>query len=147
MLFLNHRAKLKNNRNLISAGSDGIIRLWDTYIGKLVYQFDGTRGRNESIYCLASNESNSILVSGDTCGYVCIWDISHLCVESNFDIADLENPIQFRAHITPIVGLVIAEDYRQIITSSTDCTVRLFTVCIYFLILDERRFYWNFRTK
>jgi WD40 repeat protein len=135
-LFLHNRAKLRNNRNLISAGSDGFIRLWDTYLGKLLYQFDGTSGRNESIYCLDTNEDNSILVSGDSAGYVSIWDISGLCVESSIHMIDLEKLTEFRAHIKPIVGLAIAEDSNQLITSSTDCSVRLFSVYLSHLILD-----------
>ena len=87
---------------------------------------------------MATNDDNSILVSGDTAGYVSIWDISSLCVESSIAIVDLEKPKEFRAHIKPIVGLAIAEDTNQLITSSTDCSVRLFTVKLIHLILDER---------
>lgn len=132
VLFLNNRAKLKNNRNLLSAGSDGIIRLWDTYLGKLAYQFDGTSGRSESIYCLATNSINSILVSADSTGYVSIWDISDFCIGSNISMVYLNKPLEFRAHVKPIVGLALADEYNQIITSSTDCSVRLFTVLFIF---------------
>ena len=116
----------------MSAGSDGIIRLWDIYLGKLVYQFDGTRGRSESIYCLASNDSNSILVSADTSGHVSIWNISKFCTESNIDKVYLKPTLEFRAHAEPIVGLVFVPDLNLILTSSTDCSVRLFDVFFHF---------------
>ncbi len=43
--------------------------------------FYSSKFANESAYALASDEENKILISGDTNGYVYLWDIANYMID------------------------------------------------------------------
>ena len=61
-----------------------------------------------------------------------IWDIDNYCYKvAAEDKPVKENPphsLAWRAHLNSIVSVDLAEDKGLIITASTDCCVRLFTL-------------------
>ena len=127
VLCLSAREMNKNAASLVSAGSDGILRFWNIHKGILSWKWDGSNGRSEGIYCLKTTTKNNVLINCDAGGWIVVWDISKFCIDEGIQTIP---PIhsEFRGHVKPIVGLDICETTEIIMTSSSDCTVRLFTV-------------------
>jgi len=181
VIFLQHREPHKQTATLILS-VDGTIQAWSVQ-GGLLGQFDATGRRNdESVLALKSDDLNHILFTGDSLGYVKIWDISEYCVrkhegqgqarspspldqfskrkqQSNNSLAGLfkkskptedsssssslsnskssvfdpicnppEMLVAFRGHGKSIVSIDYCETKQFIITASTDCYVRLWTI-------------------
>ncbi|TPX43218.1 hypothetical protein SeMB42_g04804 [Synchytrium endobioticum] len=130
VLFLPSRINNLNAAALISSGSDGIIRFWNVWSGAEVHEFDAVQGRQEGVFALAVNEDDTLVVTGDTAGYVALWNIKDTCSGMSFPTNGIETVglvYQYRAHVRSIVSVDIAEQYRCVVTASTDMTVRMFT--------------------
>jgi WD40 repeat protein len=57
---------------IASAGSEGIVQVWDTVTGKGVRQFTG----DPAVWSLAVSGDGSLLASGDENGLIRIWEIA-----------------------------------------------------------------------
>jgi hypothetical protein len=57
-----------------------------------------------------------------------LQDISNVGLKLQEGNSDIDQLVEFRAHAKPVVGLAISETTECILTSSTDCTVRMFSV-------------------
>jgi WD40 repeat protein len=140
-------------------GADGQIRFWNIHDGTLTHEFEGTNDPDEGIFCGATNGENTVLVTTDSKGFVAVWDMSHCCVggrksslmkttqlqddvglsqsrkagegEKEDEICEEELPLlhEWRAHLQIVVCLDVVEKEQLVITGSTDCSVRLWTVC------------------
>ncbi len=55
---------------LISTGSDGLIKLWNTHQGENVATFDGHEDR---IWALAINQDESIIITGSSDSTINFW--------------------------------------------------------------------------
>ncbi|XP_066922655.1 cilia- and flagella-associated protein 337-like [Clytia hemisphaerica] len=184
VIFLQNREQDKKTATLL-VSVDGIIQAWSVQ-GGLLGRFDATGRRNdESILALKSDSLNHILFTGDSSGYIKIWDISDYCIKqqqtpvqtrspspldqfsrkkagnslagllkrstvdsfnrmtssntksssskSSSDIFDSicsppETLLQFRGHGKSIVSIDYCEKKQLIVTASTDCYVRLWTI-------------------
>ncbi|KAI9099891.1 WD40-repeat-containing domain protein [Phlyctochytrium arcticum] len=126
VLFLHSRLHLPKTGHLLSSGSDGYIRWWNTYQNELMLTHDGTPGRNEGIFSMATNPTNTILVTGDTEGFISVWDISETCMGTR-PRGMIRTGI-FRAHMRSVVSLDLMDGYDAVVSASTDCTVRVFTL-------------------
>ena len=125
LLYLDSRNGIDDAANLVSVGSDGKIRFWSTVSGHLMAEFDNS-DRFEAVAAMCVNTDQSFLITGDSSGYIKVYDISETC----WSYAELEMPLvcEFRAHAKTIVSLDIIKGQDIIITASEDCTVRLFSV-------------------
>ncbi|TPX66131.1 hypothetical protein SpCBS45565_g04624 [Spizellomyces sp. 'palustris'] len=131
VLFLHSRLNLQNTAHLLSSGSDGQIRWWNTHDMYLMLSYDGTHGRNEGIFSMATNPHNTVLVTGDTAGYITVWDIGSTCVGVCHRAGEgMACKNVFRAHLRSVVSLdlVVDGDQEAVVSASTDCTVRMFTL-------------------
>ena len=65
------------------------------------------------------------------CSLIQIWDISDYCVSVTGPTPSHEAPpglLCWKAHMMGVVSIDLAEDKSLIITASTDCCVRLWTM-------------------
>jgi WD40 repeat protein len=127
IVFLPKRLSTAAAATLISTGADGVIRWWRFETGELLWEMEGTQGQGEGIYAMCIDELNTILVTGDSRGWVTIYDISRTCYEES----DYINPptvlAVFRSHVKSIVSIELFES-NFIVTASGDGTSRIFTV-------------------
>lgn len=83
VLFLQSRAHATNTATLLSTGSGGWIRAWSMFGGGLAGEFMASNNHRESILCMTSDENNDLLMTGDTQGYIKIWNISKYCIQED----------------------------------------------------------------
>ncbi|KAK3740293.1 hypothetical protein QZH41_018524, partial [Actinostola sp. cb2023] len=92
VLFLQKRESHFNTATLLTGESGGLVRAWSTFGGGLLGQFMAAQDDRESITSLATDEDNTVFVSGDTMGYVRVWDITNYCIKKDNEAQP--NPIQ-----------------------------------------------------
>ncbi|XP_030007934.1 WD repeat-containing protein on Y chromosome-like [Sphaeramia orbicularis] len=113
------------NTLLLSSGAKGFINLWSVLGGgKLVRSFKASRSQ-QKITKLAKTEKDSLLYSADRTGYIYIYNINKLTPSP-----EQKNPRPetfWRAHTSKVTGLHIVDNDQVVLTSSTDCTVRLWS--------------------
>ena len=91
VIFLQCRDPNKKTATLL-VSVDGTIQAWSIQ-GGLLGQFDATGRRNdESVLALKSDSLNHILFTGDTSGYIKIWDISEYCTKKLGDNQQTRTP-------------------------------------------------------
>ncbi|KAJ8045382.1 WD repeat-containing protein on Y chromosome [Holothuria leucospilota] len=187
VLFLQSRPNDKDTATLMASGAEGWVRAWSIHHkGGLLGQFNAAHKPKESILTMATDSNNEFLITGDTMGYVKIWDISNYCIhqsgksptmeeretlahekaarekqfsflKGNTKLKELQGKVlekaktafpkpppqtcpeetlhwppqlsSYRAHLKTITHVEYAEDKKLVITSSVDCSVRLWTLC------------------
>ena len=100
-----------DNRHLVTAGQDGVVRVW-TIDGRTPVRV--LRGQNDVIFSVAWSPAGSFIASGDQGGVVMVWD-----AERGTIVARL------RAHAGPIRSLSFSPDGRRHHMGSRDGTVKL----------------------
>ena len=142
ILFLNSRVEMRNSSSLVSNGPHGKLYFWNIYTGNDPSSvFQATKSR--SITCLDTDHGNMILIAGDSAGNVTIWDIH------NFALSRTDNTIammlrSWRAHTDTVTKIDLIESQAFLVTCSTDCNVRLWTLkshCIGTFGVDK----WNIK--
>ncbi len=83
VLFLQNRTHATDTATLLSTGSGGWIRAWCMFGAGLAGEFMASNNHRESILCMTSDETNDLLMTGDTQGYIKIWNISKYCIREN----------------------------------------------------------------
>ncbi len=79
------------SQQALSAGSDGLLRLWDLQTGEEIRQF---RGHRDWVYSLAVSPDGSRALSGSEDGQVLLWDLTSPGSEP---VEPLEHPGWVRA--------------------------------------------------
>ncbi|XP_064423730.1 WD repeat-containing protein 49-like [Latimeria chalumnae] len=133
LLFLQYRAadvRLKESGMLISSEA-GTLYWWSIFgAQQQCGQFYAPRKANESILGVSTNQTNSVLVSGDTAGFIQVWDISEYGLHLN------EKPLKkppllhsWRAHDSTVVSTehFLFDSSSFIVSASSDKTARLWT--------------------
>lgn len=124
---------------IVSSGADGFIRFWDHLEGKLLFEIDAQSAAPESIGALATDtNTNAYLFSGDTQGEIKVWDLCglHLNTLKKSSGLKLSTPLhKWRAHQEAIANIQyirwsegVQGSIELIVTSSTDCTLMLWTL-------------------
>ncbi|XP_077864869.1 WD repeat-containing protein on Y chromosome-like [Saccoglossus kowalevskii] len=177
ILFLQAREQDKDTATLIATGAGGWVRAWSIdHQGGLLGQFNAAHGKNESVLAMTTDAANKFLITGDTMGYVVVWDITDYCIKGDTRTSQTDMQKQFpylqpdgvigfraklraeikhqksmpkpaaqtdpertlhapmkvnayRGHLKSITHIEYAEDKKLILTTSTDCSVRLWTLC------------------
>ncbi|KAJ3174490.1 hypothetical protein HDU87_007183 [Geranomyces variabilis] len=106
LLFLEQRMHQPDAANLISSGSDGIVRWWNTRDMQLRLEQDASddgSGR-EGIFSICVNTANTILITGDAAGVISVWDIRHACLTVG-DETPMDLVHTFKAHVRSVASL------------------------------------------
>jgi WD40 repeat protein len=133
VLYLKTRAlKHPEYGNLVSAGGDGKIRFWNITTGSLLHEELCANSANEGIYAMTSDESNSILLIGDSAGYVVGYDLSGNFTADNSK-SQLSVLTKFHAHISTITDIAYIQSDDVVVTANVDCSIRLFKVHLHLI--------------
>ncbi|XP_070827138.1 WD repeat-containing protein on Y chromosome [Chaetodon trifascialis] len=102
----------------------GCLNLWSVLSGgKFVGSFKASRFQ-EKIIKLAKTDKTTLLYAADQIGYIYVYDMEKFAPEQK----SLRAENFWRAHTCRITGLQIVDNDQVVLTSSTDCTVRLWSV-------------------
>ncbi len=78
---------------LLTAGRDGILRLWNVTDGTLVRRVNEVADR---ISCLDVDEDQKLIVTGNTNGELQLWDAQALTIFARIDVRSI--PVDFEDH-------------------------------------------------
>ena len=70
VLFLERRENSLSTATLMTTGSNGSVRAWSICGGGLLGYFTAAQGDHESVLAMTTDHDNTILVTGDTAGFV-----------------------------------------------------------------------------
>ncbi|XP_064622322.1 WD repeat-containing protein on Y chromosome-like [Lineus longissimus] len=183
VLFLTRREVGMDTATLMTGGGEGWVRAWSVHHkGGLLGQFVAVHKPDECVTSMFVDPRNEFLATGDSAGYVKVWDISDYCISDEqfakifpgdrkkmkeerqrrfpyfrfdkktkeirdrciaFDqlptpnnnsdpLRTMKMPVllnSFRAHLKSITCLDFIEKRDMIISSSSDCSARLWTLC------------------
>ena len=83
LLFLSKRENDEHTANLIAVCASGWLRFWSTHVtGGLIGQFNAARKKGDSVHALCADSKEEYLITGDSAGYIRVWDISEYCNQS-----------------------------------------------------------------
>merc|ERR1712167_560207 len=101
--MLESRKGSERTAGLLSAGANGFVQAWSVHQrGGLVGRFMAGNKSDESILALASNKDNSVLITGDSGGYLKIYDISDYCLQKESDKTRSNSIYQKRASMVDV---------------------------------------------
>jgi hypothetical protein len=112
--------------------------------------FYGSAFENQSILALALNDDNSLLIAGDTLGYIYLWNIddSKPSPDSKFSKPTLLNT--WRVHDTAVLSCQYIKESdgsiaksELIVTTSTDWASRVWTIDGAYVGAFGQEFKWN----
>ncbi|XP_022086406.1 WD repeat-containing protein on Y chromosome-like isoform X1 [Acanthaster planci] len=127
LLFLATRKDNKSAAQLIASGPRGSIHFWNVYNGGVLFaQFSSSKNSSAPVTTMQLTDDDSTLFAGDSRGFVTAWDVEGYC---QFGKEDIPPPVlgSWRAHIESITSMNLIQAHNVLITSSLDCTVRLWT--------------------
>lgn len=84
---------------------------------------DCSKENSEGVFAIKPNSTSSKLYAGDTAGWISIYSISQSISKKEQGLINT-----FRAHQQTVTSLELIEQDELIVTSSSDCSVRLFKV-------------------
>ena len=115
---------------LLATGADGILRLWNSVDGRMLWSEHAGHRHSESIISLGLESSDEYLVTGDTSG-VCI--VNRLILTSNERSVTRLQKVRFQAHDGDITSIFLVEEKCMVITGGLDAKVKLWDyegVCV-----------------
>ncbi|KAJ3325279.1 hypothetical protein HDU76_013215 [Blyttiomyces sp. JEL0837] len=127
VLILRERLSNPSAASLVSTGSDGILRWWNLETGELVWEMDTTE-KGEGVFAMCTDPRNITLVTGNSTGFITIYDISSTCIDNS--TMEVHWPVvlaSFRCHLKSIVSVEYVES-DFLVTASVDGTARMFTM-------------------
>jgi len=140
------RSRMTNRRaaSLITNGPKAAIHFWNVYDHDTEYaMFPAPHGMISS---MKVNESSSLLFAADVKGFVTVWKVAKYCLNGKEKRAP-EVEAAWRAHVAPITCMELVEEHKTIITTSSDCTVRLWTFEGHFIGSLGQPNKWNIHAK
>ncbi|CAH1274614.1 EFCAB8 [Branchiostoma lanceolatum] len=136
LLFLPKRATGRPSDCAILISSEaGTINWWCIYGTKHhMGYFYAPDTEEESVLGLATSPDNNVLVTGDTMGYIAVWDITDYCVKMTDNLRRVKSrPPRlafWRAHHSAVASVeYVDHEVRPFVVSAgTDKTARLWTI-------------------
>ncbi|XP_052778898.1 WD repeat-containing protein on Y chromosome-like [Mya arenaria] len=97
ILFLESREPLhKDTAIIVTSGAEGWIRFWSMHHeGGLLGQFNAAHQFGESVLAIKCDAAETFLVTGDTQGYVKVWDIMDFCISKNINMKEKRERIDY----------------------------------------------------
>ncbi|XP_039601667.1 WD repeat-containing protein on Y chromosome [Polypterus senegalus] len=147
VIFLKSCAKKnESTSSLVSSGPQGYINFWNLMNGgKLMGTFQASRFKL-NITSIAVSADNLFLYAADQAGYVYVYNIQQYALLG----PEQESPKMvnyWRAHLSNVTSLEIIDEDKIILSSSTDCTVRLWSTDGEFIGTFGQPEPWNIYTK
>ncbi|KAM7371002.1 hypothetical protein PAMP_010508 [Pampus punctatissimus] len=135
LLFLQHRAGNRKfrNRGVLVSSQAGCLCFWSITGQTHSYgQFYAPEQQGERVLSLSSDQpKNTILVSGDTTGWLQIWDISHFALDIQHEPVCERPPLLqcWKAHMRALVSVEVLEvaDRLFVLAASADGSAGLWT--------------------
>ncbi|XP_016416478.1 WD repeat-containing protein on Y chromosome [Sinocyclocheilus rhinocerous] len=129
LIFLKTRAfvpELSSSAWLVSSGSQGNVNFWSVLNGgKFITSFQASQ-LQQQIVKLALTRDDSMLFTADHVGFIYVYNIKQ------YALGPEQNPPKkvnfWRAHISSITSLKIFDKDQFLLTSSLDCSVRLWSI-------------------
>ncbi|XP_064637087.1 WD repeat-containing protein on Y chromosome-like isoform X2 [Lineus longissimus] len=154
LLFLPGRVKSakRNDGAILISSEAGVLRFWSVYGQKHdIGFFYAPDSADESVLAMCSNQSNSLLVVGDTQGLISVWNIENYCTEPLEETITERPPLMcwWRAHDSALVSVefISHEDGEFVVSSSTDKTARLWNLKGHFVGTFGQKDRWNLKSK
>ena len=85
-MFLEGRENSLSTATLMTTGSGGSVRAWSVTGGGLLGHFTAAQGEHEAVLSMTTDRDNTILVTGDTAGFVKVTKV----VSSPFPSSQVE---------------------------------------------------------
>lgn len=121
------KRSFRNTATLVTSHSSGQICFWNVVTGSCLGQFS-VRSQNSGnvagVGVIAIDRMCNHLYSGDVLGRVCIFDIGEYCCDG----PSRSGPSLLRsweAHVDGVSAIAIDEEKVQLVSSSSDCTIRV----------------------
>ncbi|XP_076377030.1 WD repeat-containing protein WDY [Megalopta genalis] len=157
MLFLNARPSKPNVGTLLVSLDSGLIQVWNHHpAGGFLEAFHVIHSEGDCALSLATDPKNDFLVTGHNKGYIKVWHLTNYLTPNGskvcMSLLRLEFPFLWkdridgrakravrnqplpllltsvRGHTKPVKSVQIISDTHIIVSGSTDCTVRLWTL-------------------
>ena len=116
---------------LVTSSDSGIVYFWNARVGRLLGSFRASHAAmgGETVTALATDSRNTMLLTGDSQGYVRVWgDISKYALNLNTCQKPTEMR-EWRAHKGGTVSaVVLAEEQQVVVTGSSDASVRVWSI-------------------
>ncbi|XP_077156459.1 cilia- and flagella-associated protein 337-like [Paroedura picta] len=147
IIFILPRLKRKKTAaTLVASGPRGYVTFWNIFgQGKLLAYFSHSKERT-TISDMAVSDNYSLLCAGDQQGSLYIWDIAEYAAHGPEDKPPLllQN---WRAHDCSITSVALMNDYHLLITSSLDCSVKLWSLQGEYIGMFGQNEPWNIEEK
>ncbi|MBF0606566.1 MAG: protein kinase [Candidatus Magnetobacterium sp. LHC-1] len=101
-------------RYLLSAGSDGTVKLWDIEQGYCIRTFKSHTG---SVLCVVLSADGELALSGSADSTIRLWETSREREKRSF-----------RGHVGPVRGICMSRDGRLALSSGSDGTLRIWDI-------------------
>ncbi|XP_070604832.1 EF-hand calcium-binding domain-containing protein 8 [Erythrolamprus reginae] len=115
VLFLKTRERKPHMAVLLTSCMDGYLYAWSVESkGGMLGKFRASHGTSrDSVVCtMSTDEKELILLTGDSLGYIKIWDIMYYCTGPEVQDSKLELPDEFLPKRNPFCDLI--PDYCRI---------------------------------
>ncbi|XP_029964567.1 WD repeat-containing protein 49 [Salarias fasciatus] len=123
LIFVKNLQEFSSTPGLLSSGSAGCLNLWSVLGGgKFVSSFRASKFQ-QKITKLARADQNALLYAADRIGYIYVYSTDNF----TSDRKPLRAENFWRAHTSTVTGLQIVDSDQVVLTSSADCTVRLWS--------------------
>ncbi|XP_066529067.1 WD repeat-containing protein on Y chromosome-like isoform X2 [Hoplias malabaricus] len=123
VVFLNTRERSPDTAILLTCAADGCVHAWSVHQqGGLLGKFRAVFNKEAAIGSMSTDSKDLVLFTGDSRGY--ITDINGRRVV----LTPPRVLSSWRGHLKTIVSVEYVERFRLLVTASTDCTVRLWTL-------------------
>jgi WD40 repeat protein len=119
---------VSNVATLAVSCDGGCICMWNALKGDMLGGFYATADTfgGESVLAMATNDTNTLLYTGDSLGYVSIWEIENYCTNGE-DAVPPKKFKEWRAHVQAITSMHYINGANVLITGSTDQSVRVWS--------------------
>ncbi|XP_075264568.1 cilia- and flagella-associated protein 337-like isoform X2 [Convolutriloba macropyga] len=130
LLFIQKRNLAKDAASLVCSGPRGMVHFWNIYRGGRLYgRFNAVTKPGVNITCMEMTTDDRLLFISDSFGAIRVFDVFDFCLngpEAPGSSAPLK--VTWRAHVESVTCMNLVEQSKLVVTSSLDCTVRLWTM-------------------
>lgn len=128
---------------VVTVSAEGVLRFWHMASGHLLLELEAACEPNESLTALAIEETNTFLVTGDSGGYVRLWDVAAMADYSSELPAALDVRsaayapppsesvrvlLTWRAHTRSVIAAEYLTGISGFLTAGADCTARMWSL-------------------